>query len=67
MANRTNIIEILKIAEKYNPTGYCCAEHDVLYVINSVYGIDISDEDQKRLEELGAHYDEEQDSWAIFT
>jgi hypothetical protein len=63
MANRKNIIEILQIAEKYEPEGYCDAQHDELYFLSD--STEVSDEDKKQLEELGATLD--QYGWTVFT
>ncbi|CAB4196673.1 hypothetical protein UFOVP1290_193 [uncultured Caudovirales phage] len=42
-----------------------CAEHDIIYA-GPISKVDISAEDQIRLEELNWHVDEENDSWAHF-
>jgi hypothetical protein len=67
MASRSDIIKILTIVEKYDPKGYCEAQHDILYVFNDRDKMIISNEDKAKLIELGAHYSEEAESWAVFT
>jgi hypothetical protein len=62
MATRKNIIKMLEIVEKYDPDGYVCAEHDILFLISE--SEKMSPEDVELLKELGAH--EEADGLAVF-
>jgi hypothetical protein len=64
MPCRSDLIEALKIAEKYDAGGWACAEHDIVYLIPE--SIEISDEDRKTLDRLGCHIDEDY-GWACFT
>lgn len=52
MSNRRQIAEALRIAERYDPEGFICAEHDVIYVGD----FQATDVDRQALEELGFHY-----------
>lgn len=66
--SRANIIEGLKIAEKYDPGAWIDAQHDVIYALcDDPDSPKVSAEDRARLEELGFHWDDEVDSWAAFT
>lgn len=65
MGSRAELIEGLKIIEKYDPSEYVCAEHDIIFCAHA--NVNVSDEDAKRLEELGFFIDSETDSWAFFT
>jgi len=52
-----NILEGLQIIAKYE-SGYCCAaEHDMFYAGGDKYE-EYSEEDKKKLDELGWGYDE---------
>lgn len=58
--------EILEILLKYTENGDTSAEHDTIYF----YGIEpekLSQEDAKRLEDLGCYYDESLPSWIAYT
>jgi hypothetical protein len=64
MARADEILKGLQILIKYNPKGWCDAQHDVLYgpeVEN------ISDEDKQALLQLRWLYDASVDSWYVFT
>ena len=66
MAGAESIIEGLKILIENTPDGktYCSAEHDILYGP----GIEEIPAGQKELlDKLGWFWDEDVDSWAIFT
>jgi hypothetical protein len=63
------MIETLQIVAKYvdDPSAeWCSAEHDILYLPLD-NDDEISEEDAKRLDELGAHKSSDVDCWAIFT
>jgi tRNA pseudouridine-54 N-methylase len=64
MATRKEVIEILKIAEKYDPDGNVAAEHDILYVLGE--NAEISEEDKKKLNELGADNYGDSMGWQVF-
>ncbi len=61
---------ILKIAEGllifagYGNTDVC-AEHDIIYA-GPISDVNVSIEDQMKLEDLGWYIDEENNSWAHF-
>jgi hypothetical protein len=64
MATFNQLLDGLCILKKYvKVNGSLSADHDILYV-----GSDekVSEYDEKRLDELGWHYDEKFDSWARF-
>ena len=65
MSKRSHIIAGLEILEKYDPDGWCDAQHDILY--GCPFDPKISEEDQEALKGLGWFLDEETESWAIFT
>lgn len=52
----------LQIIAKYDEDFDTCAEHDELY---AGVGIEMSDEDQKAMNEIGWRWDGE--SWRVFT
>lgn len=60
-------IEALQIFQKYQPneTFVMSAEHDIIYTGCSPDLV--SDDDKKRLEELGLHVDEDLDSFYAHT
>ena len=62
------IIEVLQIVSKYlrENDQYVQAEHDVIFL---PIGNDksISEDDAKRLLELGAFKSQESDTWAVFS
>lgn len=66
MADAKKIIEGLSIMQKHGLSVEVDAQHDVLYAGPGIDG-ELTDEEQKKLEELGWHWDEEFDCWAIFT
>jgi len=57
-----SLIEGLKIIEKYDPNFDTVAEHDIVYAGDDT--LPISDEDKKRLDDLG--WFTQEDSWACF-
>jgi len=64
MATINQVLEGLKIFAKYGGDEYLvAAEHDVIF---AGPWEPLSEEDNKRLEELGWHFDEYADSWAKF-
>jgi len=65
MATVDEIIEGLQIMKKYG-TVETAAEHDVFYA-GPPSGTKMSAEDEKRLEALSWSWEEEFESWAIFT
>jgi hypothetical protein len=66
MATMKQMAAGLTILMKYDPEGSCSAEHDILYAGPDEQG-KVSEEDQKKLEDLGWHWDEQFDCWARFT
>ena len=60
----SDLIEALTIFRKYADPHYpFVCEHDLLYV----HGIGrMSDEDEKRVGELGFHWDEDIECWASY-
>jgi hypothetical protein len=64
MGSRTQLIEALQIAEKYDADGWTESDHDVIFLMP--LGTNVSEEDVKRLEDLGCHVSEEYDCWAMF-
>lgn len=57
------LVEALQILMKYEPNSIGGADHDIIYL--SYVDIDeISEEDNKKLEELGCH--DEGGKWAMF-
>lgn len=58
---RAEIIKVLQAVEEIDPGGYCCAEHDILYVIPE----GMTEEQAKRLSDLGCHID--CGSYAVYT
>lgn len=63
MATIQKVMEGLQILAKYDAGGEMAAEHDIIYAGNA----EVSEEDAKKLEELGWHKDGEYDCWARFT
>jgi len=63
MANRKQLIEILQIAERYEPGETVCAEHDIIYFLPP--DTELSLEDRKRLEELRCTRSE-YEGWSCF-
>lgn len=57
------IIEAFQIFDKYPNDGELSAEHDELF---AGPGLKVSEEDEKRLNELGWDYDEGTESWQKF-
>ena len=66
MPNVESVIEGLQIFAKYKPGKWCAAEHDIIYGPCSDSD-QISDEDRKRLDEIGWFIDGDSDSWACHT
>ena len=69
MATLKEVRDGLNILSKYLSKGeesYVTAQHDILFAGPGLDG-GISDEDKKKLEDLGWHFDEEFDCWARFT
>lgn len=66
MADAKKIIAGLDIMQKHGLEVEVDAQHDVLYAGPGIDG-ELTDEDKKKLEELGWHWDEEFDCWSIFT
>lgn len=61
-----DLIEALQIFRKYkNEKWPTHCEHDVLYIMG-VGKEEVSEEDQKRLDELGFLWDESEDGWFSF-
>lgn len=63
------LIEGLTILRKYQTEDEridFCAEHDVLYVGPEMHGV-VSEEDFAALEKLGFHWDEDLDTFVVFT
>jgi uncharacterized protein CbrC (UPF0167 family) len=61
-----DLIEALQIFRKYkNEKWPTHCEHDVLYIM-AVTKDEVSEEDQKRLDELGFTYGESDDAWISF-
>ena len=61
----SDLIEALQIFLKYgNPHNPTHCSHDELWIC--VETGNITDDDNKRLEELDFHYDENDDSWKSF-
>ena len=61
-----DLIEALNIFLKYKNKAYpISCEHDTLY-INGISPEDVSEEDKKRLEELGFLIDEEKNAFFCF-
>ena len=71
MANALQIsggMSILSMYEKKGLEGLKVdAQHDVIYCGPNINPNKIIDEDKKKLEELGWHFDEECECWARFT
>ena len=65
MAKARAIVEGLNIMLKHGEVE-CDAQHDIFCAGPGING-ELTDEEKKKLEELGWHWDEEADSWAIFT
>lgn len=68
----SKIVEGLKILANYTIPGgleklSVEAQHDIIYCGPDIQQKSVTQEDTKRLEELGWHYDEESESWAAFT
>lgn len=67
MPNMKRIQEGLTILAKYaDENEYLSAEHDILYGPVIKDGAEISEEDAKKLDELGWHVDSLTNSWAAF-
>jgi hypothetical protein len=62
VASISQVIEGLKIIHKYG-NDLICAEHDIIYAGGDVI---VDEEDSKKLESLGWHWDQKTDSWARF-
>ena len=58
-----NILEGLKIIEKYDASSDFCAEHDQVFC--GSYDLPMTDEDKEKMDELG--WFEDDDSWSHFT
>lgn len=67
MATISQLREGLTILEKYcGRDDPCVVGHDIIYA-GGVEASKMSDEDAKRIDELGWHWDDEFDCWARFT
>lgn len=62
-----DLIEALTILSKYGPDRYAPThcEHDVLSIVGIEKDV-VSAEDQKRLDDLGFHWSDENDCWVSF-
>ncbi len=67
MATMKEIYDGLAILMKYEPEGGVDASHDLFCAAPFTGRDDVSAEDQKTLDALGWHWDEDADSWARFT
>ncbi len=59
------ILEGLKIIAKYTPDTDFAAEHDIIYC-GECDEMNMSDEDKKKMEDLGWFIDEEYNCWCSF-
>lgn len=65
MATRKEIIEGLQILEKHDPDTYgVCAEHDIVYGGHGE--LPLTDEERKRMDDLGWFIDSDSGSWACY-
>lgn len=65
MATAKAVVEGLTILMKHGAVNVD-AQHDELFAGPGIDG-ELSEDEKKRLEELGWHFDEEFDCWAKFT
>lgn len=72
MATAHQLIEGMKVLAQYQIPGgleglEVDAQHDIIYCGPNIKWKHITEEDKKKLEELGWHLDEQLQCWARFT